>query len=71
MSILWASGQVGPHLALHSALGTVFQYFDTTQRPGKESQETEGSRNCHARITRGSRLVFPGDKKMWEQGTCL
>lgn len=61
---MWASGLVRLHLELHSALGTMFQHFDTSQHPEKESQETEGTRDCHARITRGSRLAFSGDEKM-------
>ena len=64
MSTVWASGLVRLHLELHSALGTMFQHFDTCQHPEKESQETEGTRDCHARITRGSRLAFSGDEKM-------
>ena len=68
---MWVSGLVRPHLELHSALSTMFQHFGTSEHPEKESQETEGTRDCHARITRGSRLVFSGDEKMWGRGTCL
>ena len=64
MSTLWASGPVRLHLELHSALSTMFQHFDTSQHPEKESQGTEGTRNCLARMTRASRLAFSGDEKM-------